>query len=291
MNGRFAGQVVAVTGVNDRGIGGAIAERLAEEGASLAILWHERPRRLLKRLAKQNADFVEINCDVTQQDSVNTAIQQCVDQYGRLDTLINNAGVEHSGSLEETSDDDWQRVIDVNLTGAMRVIRTALPHLVDGTGAIVNLASVLGIAGCGGFPAYSATKAGIIGLTQSLAMELAPRGIRAVCVAPALVHTPMIHKYVASMTQSTQEQVQQAHPLGVGTPQDVASAVAFIASREARWITGITLPLGWAAAFPLPMQHFISEQGSASGDVDESISIEPWLEKKEEQYPPRRAAG
>lgn len=294
LDGRFKEQVVVITGVSDRGIGGAIAERLAEEGASLALLWHESPRRLLQRLTRRKANFTERECDVTSQESVTAAIQAVVQRFGHIDVLINNAGVDHAATLEETSDDDWQNVVDVNLTGSMRMIRTSLPHMVDGTSAIVNLASVLGVAGCGGFSAYSATKAGVIGLTQSLAMELAPRGIRAVCIAPALVHTPMIHKYIAEMTPQTAEQIESSHPLGVGTPQDVAAVVAFVASSEARWITGVTLPLGWAAAFPLPMSQFLGTNRAdspTSGESTASIKIRPWLEESQRLTNPRRATG
>lgn len=294
LNGRFRNQVVVITGVSDRGIGGAIAERLADEEASLVLLWHERPRRLLQRLTKRCANFIEHECDVTSQESVTAAIQSTVQRFKHINVLINNAGVDHAATLEETSDDEWQNVVDVNLTGSMRMIRTTLPHMVDGTSAIVNLASVLGVAGCGGFSAYSATKAGVIGLTQSLAMELAPRGIRSVCIAPALVHTPMIHKYVAEMTPQTAEQIESSHPLGVGTPQDVAAVVAFIASSEARWITGITLPLGWAAAFPLPMTQFLGTNRAAApsaSDSTASIKIRPWLEENRRSTTPRRATG
>ncbi len=291
MNSRYQDQVVVITGVNDRGIGGAIAERLAEEGAKLALLWHERPKRLFNRLNKRDVEYLDISCDVTQQASVNEAISEVVDHFGRIDVLINNAGVDHSATLEETNDDQWNQVVDVNLTGAMRVIRSSIPHLTEQSGAIVNLASVLGVAGCGGFSAYSATKAGIIGLTQSLAMEMAPRGIRAVCVAPALVHTPMVHKYISSMTNGTEEQIQQSHPLGIGAPQDVAAAVAFIASQEARWITGVTLPLGWSAAFPLPMQQFLSPKSEESKTQGASIKFDNRSEQPEQEIPARRATG
>lgn len=255
LDGRFADKIVVVTGVNDRGIGAAIAERLSDEGATVCLLWKDRPLRLLKRLSRRNRSFLEIECDVTSHSSVSLAVERIVDTYSCIDILVNNAGIDHNGTLEETSEDEWQRVVDVNLTGSMRMIRSTLPHLKRGSGAIINLASVLGIAGCGGFSAYSATKAGIIGMTQSLAMDLAPQGIRAVCVAPALVQTPMIHKYIETMNESDEELIQQSHPLGIGTPQDVASAVAFMASAEARWITGVTLPLGWAATFSLPVQN------------------------------------
>jgi NAD(P)-dependent dehydrogenase (short-subunit alcohol dehydrogenase family) len=129
---------------------------------------------------------------------------------------------------------------------------------------IVNIASALGIAGCSTFAAYSASKAGLIGMTQSVAAELAPRGIRAVCVAPALVHTPMLHRHIDSQTPEIMKQIEASHPLGVGTAHDVAAAVAFLASHEARWITGVTLPLGWLPAFPLPSEPFQQPRGVAA---------------------------
>lgn len=294
MNGRFYGQIVVVTGVNDRGIGGAIARRLADEGASLAILWHERPERLLRRLHRADVDYLETACDVTSQPSVNEALGRIVERFGRIDTLINNAGVDHSGGLEETDDQQWQRVVDVNLTGTMRMIRSTLPHLTRGSGAIINLASVLGIAGCGGFPAYSASKAGVIGLTQSLAMELAPQGIRAICLAPALVSTPMTLKYVANITSEAGQGILNSHPLGIGTPQDVAAAVAFMASREARWITGVTLPLGWSSAFPLPIQQAPTQTTTTATPptpAGETIKLVDWREQFSEGSQQKRDAG
>ena len=112
------------------------------------------------------------------------------------------------------------------------------------------------MAGCAGYHAYSASKAGLIGMTQSLALELAPRGQRAVCVAPALVHTPMAHKHVASLDESTKKDLESAHPLGMGAPSDVANAVTFLASKNASWITGVSLPLGWIPSWGLPAPEF-----------------------------------
>ncbi|MCA8996128.1 MAG: SDR family oxidoreductase [Planctomycetaceae bacterium] len=292
MNGRFEGHTVVITGVNDRGIGGAIARRFAEEGASLALLWHERPNRLLKLMGKRQDDVLEIPCDVTQQECVDASIDSIVQRFGKIDILVNNAGIDHSGCLEDLADEDWSRVIDVNLTGAMRMIRSCLPHITEGSGAIVNLASVLGLAGCGGFPAYSATKAGMIGLAQSLAMELAPRGIRAVCVAPALVMSPMTHKYLTSLDENFDQELAKSHPLGPGTPQDVAAAVAFVASQEARWITGITLPLGWSAAFPLPMQQFLvpRQKRNDAGELKNQAQVNDSFSDDDDGILPMRAA-
>ncbi|MCL4155588.1 UNVERIFIED_CONTAM: hypothetical protein GTU68_044388 [Idotea baltica] len=204
-------------------------------------------------------------------------------EFGQVDVLVNNAGVEISKELEQTTDEDWHRLIDVNLTGAMRVTRTCLPIITEPDGVIVNIASVLGIAGCVGFPAYSATKAGLIGLTQSLAMELAPRGIRALCVAPALVHTPMIKKYISQLNGTAQAKIAMSHPLGIGTSRDVANAVAFLASEEARWVTGITMPMGWATSFPLPMEDLMPAMADAKKEAASQGSPVTWLESPEEE--------
>jgi 3-oxoacyl-[acyl-carrier protein] reductase len=126
-------------------------------------------------------------------------------------------------------------------------------------GVIVNIASALALGGCAGFAVYSASKAGLVGFTQSLAWELAPKGIRVVGLAPGLVHTPMVHKHIAHLTPEVWAQVEACHPLGIGRPDDVAAAVAFLASSDARWITGVTLPLGWAPHYPLPTASMMGE--------------------------------
>lgn len=262
MTKRFSGKVAIVTGVGERGIGAAIAERLAEEGAALMLLWKEHPGRVLTRLQRRQSPVIDAECDVTSQKDVNAAIDQCMSNYGQIDILVNNAGVEGAAPLEELDDSTWDMAISVNLTGAMRMSRAVLPFLPEKDGVIINIASALGIAGCGSFAAYSASKAGLIGFTQSLAMEQAANGIRAVCVAPALVHTPMLHRHMDHQTPEIVEQIDACHPLGIGAPQDVANAVAFLASTEARWISGITLPLGWMPTFALPGEPFSRKQAA-----------------------------
>lgn len=268
---RFADKVVLITGVNDRGLGSSIAERLASEGAKLALGVFDDIRRLPKRLSKYGTQVLVTRGDLTKSDDVRRLIDQCVDTYGRIDVLVNNAGIEECRAIEDFADDEWEQIIDVNLKATIRTTRAALSCLTSPSGVIVNVSSALGLAGCTGFSMYSASKAGIIGLTQSLAWELGPRGIRSVCVAPAFIPTPMTFKYVKQRAgdrrvDSLLDKIDACHPLGSGTPDDVAAAVAFLASDEARWITGITLPIGWAPHFDLPMQDYVDRGGGSSTD-------------------------
>ena len=254
---RFAGKVALVTGASDRGIGGEIAVRLAREGAAVALLSRRIPERLLKKVNRFEHGGVHTSGDVTKTADVARAIDDCMGEFGKIDVVVNNAGVELARPLDQFSDDEWRQLIDVNLNGAISVTRAALPYLAAPGGVIVNIASALGLGGCPGFSIYSASKAGLIGFTQSLAWELAPKGIRVVAVAPGLVHTPMIHKHVDQLTPEIWAKIEACHPLGMGRPDDVAAAVAFLASSDARWITGITLPLGWAQHYPLPTGQFM----------------------------------
>ncbi len=263
MTKRLEGKVAVVTGVSDRGIGGAIAERLADEGAAVAILWMERPTRLINRLTRRERAVIDCQCDVTQQASIREAVDATMSEWGQIDILVNNAGIEDVHEFENGRDDVWERLLDVNLLGTMKMIRGTLPVLTEPDGVIVNIASVLGMAACGGFGAYSATKAGLIGLTQSLAAELAPKRQRVVAVAPALVFTPMMQRHIKSSASEMEALLAPSHPLGVGSGHDVAAAVAFLASPEARWITGTTLPLGWMPSFPLPYGEMASATAAA----------------------------
>jgi 3-oxoacyl-[acyl-carrier protein] reductase len=250
---RFADKVAIITGSSDRGIGGATALRFAEEGASLVLVSRRTPERLLKRLDKLNAPHVHLAADITLRDDITRIVQTARERFGRIDILVNNAGVEVSERLVNSTDEEWRKLLDVNLNGCIALTKETLPHLKSPGGVIVNVASALGLAGCVGFSVYSASKAGMIGFTQSLAWEVAKQNIRVVAIAPGLVHTPMAQKHAAKLTPEVWAQLEACHPLGVGRAADCAAAIAFLASDDARWITGITLPLGYAHQFPLPV--------------------------------------
>jgi 3-oxoacyl-[acyl-carrier protein] reductase len=254
--GRFTGKVALITGASDRGIGGAIARRLSDEGAAVSMVSRSEPSSLLKRLRKTHVGRSVFTLgDVCQKDDIARCIDATMEEFGQIDVLINNAGIDESGPLDKFSDDDVEQVLNTNLIAAMRMTRAVLPYLPEPGGVIVNISSALALGGCTNFTAYSASKAGLIGFTQALAAEICGKRQRAVSVAPALVVTPMSRRYVTELNEATKTAIQQSHPLGVGLPDDVAAAVAFLASDDARWITGITLPLGWMPTFALPLVH------------------------------------
>jgi 3-oxoacyl-[acyl-carrier protein] reductase len=250
--GRFSGKVALITGSSDRGIGGEVALRLASEGAAVALVSRRTPEKLLKKLARHKQGVVHTAGDVTKAEDLTRAVDDCMSEFGKIDVLVNNAGVEVASPLEKFPEEEWRQLLEVNLSATIALSQKCLPLLTEPGGVIVNVASALALGGCSGFTVYSASKAAMIGFTQSLAWEVAPRGIRVVAVAPGLVHTPMVHKHVEHLTPEIWKQIEAAHPLGMGRPHDVAAAVAFLASEDARWITGITLPLGYTQAYPLP---------------------------------------
>lgn len=258
--GRYSHKVVLITGSSDRGIGGAIAIRLANEGAAVALASRTEPKRLLQQLRRRHRSFEFLCCDVTREEQVQAAVAACQARFGALDVLVNNAGVDRVSRLEDLDDATLAEIIDTNLVGSIRMARAALPHLRSPGGVIVNVSSALSLAGCAGFSVYSASKAGLNGFTQSLAWELAPRGIRVVAVAPGVVLTSMSAKYFEQSSPSALKKLRELHPLDVGLASDVAAAVSFLASDEARWITGVTLPLGWAPSLPLPTDECMTTE-------------------------------
>ncbi|GAA2260341.1 oxidoreductase [Streptomyces ruber] len=237
---RFDGYGVFVTGAA-RGIGAATARRLAQEGARVLVtdVDAEAAEKTAAGLREEGLAARAYGCDVGDRRSVEAAVAHAVDAFGSLDVLVNNAyGCSPDAPLfEDEPDETWARDLDLTLTGAYRCCRAALPHLVaSGRGAIVGIGSVNGIQDFGNH-AYSAAKAGLMSLTRTLAGHAGPRGVRVNLVAPGTVRSG-----AWAGRDDDLEAAATVYPLGrVGEPEDIAAAVAFLASRDAAWITGTTL--------------------------------------------------
>ena len=233
----LSGRVALVTG-STRGIGRAIAERLAECGAKVAVVGREQGRadEAARALGGEARGFA---CDVADTAAVARLVEDVEQGFGALDILVNNAGLTRDNLLMRIKDDDWDAVLDANLRGAFAAIRAASRGMMKRRwGRIVNIASVVGIIGNKGQANYSASKAGLIGLTKSVARELASRNILANAVAPGFIETDM----TAAMTPEARTALGGQIPLGrLGTPGDVAGVVAFLASDHAAYITGQVL--------------------------------------------------
>ncbi|MFF1923181.1 SDR family NAD(P)-dependent oxidoreductase [Streptomyces sp. NPDC058221] len=237
---RFDGYSVFITGAG-QGIGAATARRLAAEGAGVLVtdLDPERAARAAADIVAAGGRAESLACDVTDRAAVEAAVAHGVAVFGALDVLVNNAYAcaPDEALFEDEPDDVWERDLDVTLSGAYRCARAALPHLVaSGRGAIVTIGSVNGVQDFGNH-AYSAAKAGLAGLTRTLAGHAGPRGVRVNLVTPGTVRTDAWAGREAELAR-----VSGLYPLGrVGEPDDIAAAVAFLASRDAAWVTGTTL--------------------------------------------------
>ena len=243
MAGRFHGRRVLVVG-GAHGIGAACAARFARDVAQVAVadLDVEAARATVEKLEGSDAgQHVAVQMDMTDRSSVDAAVAEVVEHLGGLDVLANVAGGDDTGypPFEDLDDETWARMLDWNLLGAVRTIRAALPHLrASDHGAVVSVSSVNALMAFGG-PPYSAAKLGLLAVTKNLATEFAADGIRVNAVAPGTVRTR-----VWGEDGKDSEQMRHMYPLGrVGEPEDIAAAVAFLASDDASWITGHTLPV------------------------------------------------
>ena len=232
-------RVAVVTG-GSRGIGRACALRLAEAGCDIAVLYagnDEAARETVEAVEALGRRARAWKCDVANAEECAAVCKEVASELGCVDVLVNNAGVTRDNLLGRIKDDDFDRVIDVNLKGAFNMMkalyRTWLRN--KGTGRIVNVSSVVGLMGNAGQANYAASKAGLIGLTKSIARELAPRGVTCNAVAPGFIETDM----TAGLSAEVREGYDKQIPLGyMGSAQDVAEVVAFLASPAARYVTG-----------------------------------------------------
>ncbi|WP_435582609.1 SDR family oxidoreductase [Amycolatopsis thermoflava] len=232
-------KVVVVTAAAGTGIGSAVAKRCLEEGASVVVSdWHER------RLAEKATELAElgkvhaITCDVTDESQVQGLVAGAVGQFGRIDVMINNAGLGGTRSVLEMTDDEWSRVLDITLTGTFRCTRAVLRQFVaqGGGGAIVNNASVIGWRAQAGQAHYAAAKAGVMALTRCSALDAAEHGVRINAVAPSLA----MHPFLAKVTSDDLlQELEQREAFGrAAEPWEVANVMVFLASDYASYLTG-----------------------------------------------------
>jgi len=247
-------KVVVITGAR-QGMGKSHAKKFAEVGAKVVVsdISKEDCEKVVKEIKKEKGEAIAVKCDVSKKQEVDNLIKKAVDEWGRVDVLVNNAGIAQFKSFLEMTEEDWERTIDINLKGYFLCAQAAAKQMKDQKkgGVIVNIASVaMGQVGIGfqTLAHYSASKGGIVAMTETLAGELATHNIRVNAVAPGMIETPMINPIQQDKQQ--QEELLKRVPLGrVGKPEEVSNLVMFLASEASSYMTGSTVPIdgGWLA--------------------------------------------
>ncbi|WP_034947996.1 SDR family NAD(P)-dependent oxidoreductase [Erwinia oleae] len=238
---RFEKKIVVITGAGS-GIGAATARRFASEGASVVLIGRtaEKLEKTLKTL--DAGDHLVAPGDVGEADDVKTLAQKVLDKYGRVDVLVNNAGVIVQGRIHEIEPDDWKKLMKVDLDGVYHCVHYFMPALLKSKGNVVNISSVSGLGGDWGMSVYNAAKGAVTNFTRSLAMDYGEDGVRVNAICPGFTFTDLTEemKNDTSLLNKFYERI----PLNrAGEPEDIADAIAFIASDDARYITGANLPV------------------------------------------------
>ena len=237
----FEGKTALVTG-GSRGLGRAVCLELAKGGANVVLCYagnEAAAQETVREIEALGAKALAIRCDVSDAAQVDALVKAAVETFGRIDILVNNAGITRDGLLAMMKEPDFDAVVDTNLKGAFLCMKAAVrPMMKQRYGRIVNLSSVVGLRGNAGQVNYAASKAGVVGMTKSLAKELASRGVTVNAVAPGFIETDM----TAALTDAARAAAQGSIPMNrLGAPEDVAKAAAFLASDDAAYITGQVL--------------------------------------------------
>lgn len=238
---RLNNKVAIVTG-SANGIGLAISEAFAKAGANVVMgdINMEKCKQEADRLLKQNLKVFPLICDVGNTDSVNQMVKTCIQKLGKIDVLVNNAAAAISGKITEMSDEEWDRLMNVNLKGAFRCIRACLPFMISAeNGSIINMSSTQAHRSWDNWTAYAAAKGGLLSMTKQLAGQFGPENIRVNCISPGTILTPMAATRVKAEGEKFLKASQgQASMLRHGNPMEVAMAAVFLASDESSFITG-----------------------------------------------------
>ncbi len=241
----FKGKVAIVTG-GSFGIGRATAIAFAKRGANVVIAdWIEdNDGTTIKNIKNEGGEAIFIKCDVSKSSDVKNLVEKTIDRFGRLDYAFNNAGIEGvTANTDECTEENFDKTIGVNLKGIFLCMKYEIPHMLNNQGVIVNCASVAGLVGFAGLPAYVASKHAIVGLTKTAALEYAQKGIRVNAVCPGVIHTAMIDR-LTGKDKEAEKQFTEMEPVGrMGEPEEIADAVVWLCSDGATFITGVALPV------------------------------------------------
>lgn len=246
----FKNKVAVVTG-SSYGIGRATAIAFAQNGAKLVLADYIEDKITEKTIIENGGEAIFVKCDVSNEDDVKNVVAQAISKYGRLDYAFNNAGIEGiSSPIADSSNDNWDKTLNINLKGVMYGMKLQINEILKVGGAIVNNASIAGLVGFGGMPAYVASKHAVVGLTKNVALDYAKQGVRINAVCPGVIHTPMVDRVIDNDINNL-EQFTVAIPMGrVGMPDEIAKVVMFLCSDSASYITGqaIAVDGGWTVS-------------------------------------------
>lgn len=243
MSGRFGVEGTAIVTGASSGIGRAIAERFAEGGASVVVCSREQGNvdPVAEGIEESGGEALAVECDVTDREAVEGLVEACVEEFGTIDCLVNNAGASFMAGFDDISENGWQTVVDINLTGTYNCTQAAGEQLKEGGGTVINLASVAGQRGSPYMSHYGAAKAGIINLTTTLSAEWADDDVRVNCIAPGFVATPGVESQMGVSAENIdREEVDRR----IGLSEEIADIAQFLASPASSYVVGETITAG-----------------------------------------------